>query len=204
MEDDQTGSLWSQITGECIRGELEGKKLELFPAEYATFVNAKNRHEIKFLAKPEKGPGHSAYRKYFEDQNRTGLFGHRYEDTLLHPKQLIYGLRKEDHQIAVPDTIFSAKPAYLIELDTLQIVLIRDKDNNAAAYLLPATRGFRWRLELDGQSIKILSGGDPDTVFEFRDGLQSEGKTLKSFPVVTAFWFAWKSFFPKTEIYMTE
>ena len=37
MRDLETESLWSHILGECMQGELKGKKLELIPAEMTTW-----------------------------------------------------------------------------------------------------------------------------------------------------------------------
>ena len=31
MQDKETGSLWSHVTGECLEGEYEGMQLEMIP-----------------------------------------------------------------------------------------------------------------------------------------------------------------------------
>jgi hypothetical protein len=36
MSDDETGSVWEHVTGECIRGPLQGAQLETRPAQYLT------------------------------------------------------------------------------------------------------------------------------------------------------------------------
>ncbi|HEY7416903.1 MAG TPA: DUF3179 domain-containing (seleno)protein, partial [Ktedonobacteraceae bacterium] len=36
MSDDETGSVWEHITGECIRGALQGAQLNTRPAQYLT------------------------------------------------------------------------------------------------------------------------------------------------------------------------
>ncbi|HEY7020953.1 MAG TPA: DUF3179 domain-containing (seleno)protein [Ktedonobacterales bacterium] len=36
MSDDETGSVWEHVTGECIRGPLQGAQLQTRPAQYLT------------------------------------------------------------------------------------------------------------------------------------------------------------------------
>jgi Protein of unknown function (DUF3179) len=36
MSDDETGSVWEHVTGECIRGSLQGAQLQTRPAQYLT------------------------------------------------------------------------------------------------------------------------------------------------------------------------
>jgi hypothetical protein len=36
MSDDETGSVWEHVTGECIRGALQGAQLQTRPAQYLT------------------------------------------------------------------------------------------------------------------------------------------------------------------------
>ena len=76
MQDMQTQSLWSQISGECIQGKLEGTRLTLFPASQTTFAEFKRIYPNGvLLKKPEKGPEGSQYESYFADSTKMGIFG---------------------------------------------------------------------------------------------------------------------------------
>ncbi len=68
MQDLQTKSLWSQISGECIQGPMEGKKLTILPASHTNFSQfSKDYPSGLLLKKPEKGEQSSHYEKYFAD-----------------------------------------------------------------------------------------------------------------------------------------
>jgi hypothetical protein len=204
MEDDQTGSLWSQISGECIMGKMLGKKLELYPAQYSTFGGQKDRPAIQFLIKPEKGPGQSHYQKYFEDRSRMGIAGNVYNDSLLGGKDLVYGIRQGNAQVAVPKSLFDKQPAYIVELGRFSLLLLAGNDGDMACYLLPYSDLNVWTLVIETDKISIWgsSGDKPWVVFE--NGVQTEGAALGKFPVITVYWFAWKSFFPASKIFQPE
>jgi len=62
MQDVETESLWSQISGKCIMGALVGAELELFNSSHTTFSEFVKRYpEGKVLKKPEKGNAGSYY-----------------------------------------------------------------------------------------------------------------------------------------------
>ena len=52
----ETKSMWSQVTGECISGTLDGRKLELFPAMHTTYDEfVKLYPDGLILGKPGRG-----------------------------------------------------------------------------------------------------------------------------------------------------
>jgi hypothetical protein len=199
MEDDQTGSLWSQISGECIRGELSGKKLNLYPAQFSTFGVWRSDDRIRFLVKPESGPNKSVYKDYYEDRGRMGIFGTIYNDSLLDGKDIVYGVRASDYQMAIPKSLFADQAAYLASLDTLQLIVVVSTGGGIAAYNLPPAIDD-WKLKFENGRIDVLMSSSDTVVFSFEEGIQVAGKPLANYPVVTAFWFAWKAFFPAGSI----
>jgi hypothetical protein len=200
MEDDQTGSLWSQISGECIKGEMLGKKLELYPAQYSTFGAEKEKPGVEFLVKPERGPNHSPYKDYFEDRGKFGVFGTIFNDTLLEGKELVYGLRTIDYQVAVPKSLFTNQSAYTVSLGNLDILLIAGGNGQLAGYNLPPSENSDWKLEFKNNQV-IVNKGDIKKPYIFANGAQTGGESLQRFPVITAYWFAWRSFFPDGEVF---
>ncbi len=201
MEDDQTGSLWSQITGECILGEMLGKKLELYPAQFSTFGAQKSNPQVQYLVKPEKGSAESVYKNYFEDRGKMGIFGTIYNDTLLDGKDLVYGIRTDNHQIAVPKMVFAEPIAHLVSIDSLQLLLISGKDTDVSCYVLPTSEKKDYKLKEGDNIVTVSIGENGARQMKFENGIQIEGEALEKFPVITVFWFAWKAFFPTSEIF---
>jgi hypothetical protein len=44
LGDNETGSYWNHITGECLHGPLKGNRLETFPIEHISVKNALNKY----------------------------------------------------------------------------------------------------------------------------------------------------------------
>ena len=53
MQDLETKSLWSQISGICIQGKMEGTQLKTVPFSHTTFAAFKKKYpDGKLLKKP--------------------------------------------------------------------------------------------------------------------------------------------------------
>ncbi len=199
-EDDQTGSLWSQITGECIKGELLGKKLTLYPSTFSTFEKSKSMTIIYYLKKPEKEGDTSRYQKYFEDNNRIGIFGHTFSDSLLQTKDRVIGIRSGEKQIAVPiNSVRPHRPVFL-SFAGQSLLIIADGIDNIACFILPDGKFVNPNIKTLQNGMTITDATGPEMI-AFDGIIPVEGTELETYPVVTAFWFAWKSFFPTTEVF---
>ena len=53
MRDEETGSWWQQVSGECIFGELKGKRLKLFDHDELTFATWKREGEGGRVLRPD-------------------------------------------------------------------------------------------------------------------------------------------------------
>lgn len=201
MEDDQSGSLWSQISGLCLRGKYEGRELTMFASSFSTFGEMKSRPAVLFLEKPEKGKAQSHYKGYFEDRSRIGIFGTVATDNLMDAKDKIYGLRTENAQLALPVTAFADQSAQLVNLDGKYILVISDGKSEVAAFEIPTIGDKKLSLKYSGESIILSEAGGGSALFTFVGLEQASGEAVEPFPVVTAFWFAWKAFFPMSDIY---
>ena len=201
MADDQTGSLWSQVSGECISGKYLGRKLTPYPSAFTSFAEARNKPNVVFLSKPEKGEGQSPYKKYFENRGRLGIFGTIFEDSLLEAKDLVFGLRNDDSQIAVPSRLFGDKAAYSIDLNGVNILIISDGGSQAYGFILPEEKDYNPVITGDNRKLIVSNNGSSTDRIVIEGGRQVEGQNLEAYPIVTAFWFAWKSFFPATRVF---
>ena len=102
MQDLETESLWSQPSGECIQGPMEGKTLSASPEIYTTYAEFKKSHpDGLLLKKDEKGEAGSHYEDYYNDQKKLGIFGRLDNFERLPGKALVIGLRLPDGEVAV-------------------------------------------------------------------------------------------------------
>ncbi len=202
MQDLETESLWSQISGEAIMGFEEGKKLTLFPVIHTTYNEfKKNYPDGVLLTKSEKGPPGSTYETYFSDESKLGIFGRANDFQKLDGKDKVFGLNLSGSQFAVSVDYLSKNRYALLENPISQVILLlTDNGNTAIAYSLADIDADDIRgLKVDNDRI-VLHG--KKVAWDLRNGKTIEGnqEALTLVPVISAYWFAWFSFFPETEL----
>lgn len=202
MQDLQTGSLWSQINGECISGILEGKKLSPFPALHTRYSEFKELYpEGLLLKKPEKGESGSPYDSYFENPDKLGIFGRANNFQKLDGKDKVFGLRLGKRQVAVPEDYLLRNRFAVVSATNPPIIVTYDVDSKTvAAFALPEY------MQTDLENIRIEDNtlflpGD-NAAWDSRTGRVKSGdaEPLELIPAISAYWFAWISFFPDTEL----
>lgn len=194
MVDEQTNSLWAQVSGVCIDGPLIGKKLKLFPVShtiYATFQAVYLNGLL--LKKTEKGPQVSGYDQYFFSADRCGIFGHAYPFNRIPPKELIFGIRLESMNFAITRDQLLKEIFYSIKFRGERILVIYDRaSESVCAFKLKANR-----IKIEGN--EIVADNNRWNAFSGKsiDGTVAD---LEPLPVITSFWFAWKNFFPDSRL----
>jgi hypothetical protein len=198
MQDFQTGSLWAQVLGEAIRGELEGTVLELFPSQHMDFAEfAKRFPHGMLLEKPARGQRGSGYDSYFADPERLGIFGRMNTFSRLKAKALVYGLSLTGSHTAVSkDHLIANRLVQLRDSSAFVIVLYDESTRAASAYRVPKQApeiSFSDNGNLissDGRQWNPATGRSQD----------ERGPDLEPVPLLTAYWFAWVTFFPDTDL----
>ena len=201
IQDIETKSLWSAVTGECISGKLEGKSLRLFPSALTTYDEFKKQYPHgKLLAKADKGPPKSPYDTYLADESQLGTFGRVDNFERLKGKDIVFGLRLDRKQVAISQGYLSEKQFAVLEQFSPPVVVTYDTASySVAAFSLPVQLADSLDLTLVDDRITLSSGR---TAWNARTGqlLSGEGSNLISQPITSAFWFVWVSFFPQTEL----
>ena len=195
MQDRKTLSLWSSMTGECFRGDLEGKTLEPYPFVMTTWASwLESYPDTQVLLKPEEARGDSTpYAKYFEDPDRLGIFGRGIEDHRLPPKETVLAVKVQGSS-----KVYSYK-------DLKGRQLIQDSINGTPIVLVSTAGGYVAYIREAGGRELDLSYDDGHMVHgsEKWDAATGGGTVaLKSIRAHTTFWFGWVSFFPETEIWV--
>ena len=202
MRDRQTGSLWSQISGTCISGPMEGTTLVQYPAHHTTFGEFKKQYpEGLLLKKGMKGRDGSHYDEYFADKTKLGIFGRIDSFTRLGAKEKIFGLRLESGEVAISKAFLIRNHHRIIDAGHRRILIYYNPTGQTVnAYYLPSSKsGSKEEIVVKENSISF---GKENTVWSLSRGqvISGEGQSLSPLPVITAFWFAWVSFFPQTEL----
>lgn len=109
MYDRETGSLWSQVTGECIEGELLGKQVAPLDAVLVPFREWAERHpESMVLVRAGRGQSASRYASYAES-DRLGIFGTQAKREELPQKEVIQGVAYGNASVAIVSSAFDGK-----------------------------------------------------------------------------------------------
>jgi len=133
MQDKETNSLWSHITGDCMEGELKGTELSQIPSVQTTWADWQTAHpETRVLKKSEEITS-SRYEGYFNDPEKTGLFRTLWLQDRLPGKDLIHGLVLGAHQVAVTDAALVVGKPLETDLGDVKITVWRDADGGVRA-----------------------------------------------------------------------
>ena len=193
MQDLETKSLWSQISGECIKGQLEGARLELFPSIHTTYAGFRRLYpQGRLLKKPERGSRGSAYGDYFADTTKLGILGRADRFTRLDAKALVYGLRLPDQEVAIARDYLLEHGSAVVETEAMTVWVAFDSTKQTVT-----AEGMRWD-EVSWDTGKVKA--EVDDLAVAQHGFMGKEINMEPVPIITAYWFAWASFFPETEL----
>ncbi len=199
MQDVETGSLWSHITGEAIHGPAEGARLDVVPSVQTTWAQWFGAHPDTKLLEKDRVVSGSHYQSYFEDPERIGLFRARWLTGKMPGKTLVHGIALGPHALAVPDA--DLKGLIGATLGETRIALWRAADGGVHAFIAEAGGEALALTPLSGEVVKDRGTGSS---WDLDRGVAVDGPlagaTLERLPVTTAYWFAWSSFYPNTAV----
>lgn len=133
MQDLETNSLWSHVTGECMEGELAGTQLEMIPMVQTSWEKWSAEHpETRVLKKSEEVKS-SRYESYFTDPERTGIFRARYLREAMPGKEMIQGIILGPHTMAIRDSSLNAGAEKEVELGGVPVTVSRGEDGGVRA-----------------------------------------------------------------------
>lgn len=104
LYDRATESLWSQLRGEAIEGDLVGTVLERYPSQVMTWAAYKDGYSYGQVLSRETGFDRDYTQNPYEgyDESQEIWFPLDHEDTRLAPKSLVYGVAQGDTAMAFP------------------------------------------------------------------------------------------------------
>ncbi|MFQ5870962.1 MAG: DUF3179 domain-containing protein [Candidatus Geothermarchaeales archaeon] len=208
MYDEETESLWVQITSEAIQGPLHGAKLETILATVIEWNGWKARYPESLLFDypfPRCGPSRQIDEPVIEGScidydvdpygwyvlNEEVYFGAVYDDRILHPKAVVLGLRVGSIAMAYPYEVLANDVLINDQVNGLDIV-VAFHDSSAKAF---ERRGLTFQPD-GGRYMKDDLGRKWDVVTG-----EGEGGQLEEVPSTMAFWFAWAEFNEGTGVY---
>ena len=211
MYDRETGSLWSHVTGGAIQGPLEGQALKPFPASHTTWERWKRLHPDTLVLSKRTASGvegtSNAYRGYFEDPDRLGIFGTRNPDTVLPGKEFVLGLVLGKAAVAYPYRDLNRQPLVQDEVSG-EPVLVAFSAAEATAVAFSrsvADRVLEFGKVRESGGHLLMEDRQTGSTWQVLTGRVVMGRLvgtrLRQLPATRVFWFAWKGFYPETRLW---
>ncbi len=111
--DRETGSYWSQINGEALRGPMTGKRLSEVPSVVTTWADWRKMHPSTLVLVADVAPRRSPYSDYFANPEKLGVRGTKNPDERLPGKTWVWGLSNGQEAVAIVEERLGEKPREL-------------------------------------------------------------------------------------------
>lgn len=201
MQDRESGTWWSQITGRAIHGNNRGAQLQKLESVETTWQRWFAAHpDTTLLAKSDEVTS-SHYQKYFDDPERMGLFRAQWLTERMPGKTLIFGAAVGPHGVAVAREALDGGAIVIVDLGGTPVVLRQGPDGGVRAFIARMD-GTDLDLKADPKSGEVRDGGG--STFDLDTGRATAGpdkdRQLESVAVTPVYWFAWSGFYPNTQV----
>ena len=209
MYDHQTDSLWAHFTGDAIDGPMAGTVLEIVPAAQTSWGRWRELHPDSLVLDENLGFQWDPYDTYYELEWAGG--GEIRKDARLDRKEYVVGLLVEGQAKAYGFTQLNDHPVVNDNVAGRDVVVTFDPqsgtgsvfnrvaDGRTLTFTLlesSATDGPQMVDEETGTHWHLLSG-------EAVEG-SLKGTILEPLHTNYSFWFAWKDYYPDTEIFLID
>ena len=206
MRDDETGSWWQQVSGDCIFGELKGKRLKLFDHDELTFATWKREGGDGRVLRPE-----ARYAKYYAPPDwEKGMQGVPVATTLADPNEklpartLVVGVEAGGKAKAYPFEALAKQNPILDQIGDTPVLVLLAEDGKSV-------RVFDRRL--DGRALEFFQRPDTRELIDAETGSAWDftgaaasgahaGKRLARIQPVKDYWFDWRKYHPETGVYL--
>ncbi len=217
--DRQTESLWPQITGQAVVGDLNGKKLTFVPSSIVSFGEWKAAFPQGKVLSRKTGYFRSYGRNPYVGYDAVGQAPFLYSDPLdprLRPMERVVTVEVKGIHKAYPFTLLRKKRIVEDNLGGKRIVIfyttgtasatdaeqIQDsRDIGATGVFVPEAGGKRLTFEAAGEGIRDRETGSLWNVLGHAVEGPLAGKRLPPLVHGNHFWFAQAAFRPDTIVY---
>ena len=206
MYDQETGSLWSHLTGQALDGPLAGQHLQLLASTQASWAAWRRAHPDTLLLEFDPSLIGDPYGTYYRSP-RLGVDRDQADfvvDPRLGPKEKVIGLRVAGYVKAYSLATLARDRVVNDLVAGIPLVIVFDG---------PSESGAVYRRDPAGEVLRFGPGPvaldlvDEETGSAW-DGLGGRAVSgplrdtaLQQIPITYGFWFAWSAFYPETDLF---
>ncbi len=204
MYDRQTESLWSQLLGESIEGEMIGARLEFVPSWFTTWAEWKEMFpDTVALDKGGQRGDRDVYDSYFASPS-AGVIGETFNDPRLDTKAFIIGVPGDaGNGVAYPFGVLESQPVINDTVDGQPLAVVFDPatDNGVVFSRVVDDQVLTFSLNGAGALVDAETQSEWDAFTGIALAGPLAGSILDRVTSTRSFWFGWKDFYPNTEVY---
>lgn len=205
MYDRETGTYWSQVDGEAMKGKLAGNRLEQIPARVMTWGEWRRLHPDTLILKKDAAITESHYAGYVDDPSKMGIFGRTNPDPRLDGKQMVLGVRLMGDTMAFAHDDLEERPVANARLGGRAIVVAYDSRGRSATAYHSRAGGRSLTFDSGSTNPRIVKDDQTGSTWNLLEGAATggplKGARLEEMPVLNAYWFTWAIFHPETEVW---
>jgi hypothetical protein len=214
LYDQQTGSLWMIVTGECFAGELKGTVLKRFPTgRHTVWRDWRSEHPETDVMRPDPalarpGRGRPGYFSRSGARSGSSYFPPEFHDTIhadaprLQPHALVYGVVVDGEARAYPFSELRRRPVVEEPLGEVPATIWFDRTSRSAGAFdrRLGERILSFEMRDDGRIEDRDTGSGWNLEGECRSG-PLEGGKLEPLHGLMAEWYAWFAHHPRTTVW---
>src|SRR5262249_10941974 len=195
MADEETGSWWQQVTGECILGPLRGKRLRRIPSDEVSLAIWRSEQPsstiVRFDPKYRDSYPPVDWERKVERMSAPG------------PRDLVVGVEVGSASAAYQLALLRDQSPLNTKVGDAPVLLLIDSEGNS-------TRSFL-RPSVNGQPLEFFKRPEGDLVDSATGSVWSfsgraisgplAGRTLEAVQNMKDYWFDWSHYHPGATLY---
>ncbi len=206
LYDRGSNTSWTQVGGDAIEGDLAGEKLRAIEMEQMTWGQWKEMHPDTLVLSKNTGffkayevdiMGGSGYKT-----NEEIHFPIRVNDTRLHPKAVVFGVKIDDKFKAYPKEEVAKAGVINDKLVGKDLLVLYDLKTGLVRVFSRKIGGRVLSFEqTDGGVFDRETGSRWNFEGEAISG-ENSGKSFEKLDVLEIYWFAWAAYHPATDLFL--
>ena len=206
MRDEETGSWWQQVTGEAILGPLKGRRLNPVFSDEVSFATWKHERPQGRVLRPDPDrAGKYAPANWEARMSQAPVVTPVKAGDSLAPRTLVIGLSINGEAKAYPLADLERQSPVLDTLGGVPLVLVVGDDQRSVRAFGRIISGRQLELFVKpGATPLQLVDAETGSAWDFTGQAVSGplvGRQLRKLPVLSDYWFDWKTYHPNTAVY---
>lgn len=208
MRDEETGSWWQQVTGECVLGPLKGRRLKPSDFDELTFAEWKRESAEGRVLRPDpriKAAGRYEPADWEQRMQRVPVATTLADPNALLPaRTVVVGVRVAGASEAYPLDALQKQNPIIDTIGSTPVLVLLAEDGKSV-------RVFNRRL--DGRALEFFRKADSSSLIDAETGSSWDfngqasggalaGRRLEKISSLKDYWFDWRAYHPETGAYL--